>query len=160
MTKAGAIAAIGVTAARRASVASRRPVRIISIPLTCAVLEPLLPSARDQRAALLIIAVNRHAFPDAVLVIGIAAGERVGGGAIRGIDDENAADRCFAVIGDQRAGRYDIDGVVPGFMEMEGGGAVMLGPRRKNVLLVECMDDKKMPGSSAEPHSKPSTACG
>ena len=63
--------------------------------------------------------MNRHAFPDAVLVIGIAAGERVGGGAIRGIDDENAADRGFAVIGDQRAGRYDIDGVVPGFIEMD-----------------------------------------
>ena len=63
-----------------------------------------LPSAGDRRAALFIIAVNRHAFPDAVDAIRIAAGEGVDRGAIRRVDDKNTADRRFAVVGKQRAG--------------------------------------------------------
>ncbi len=63
-------------------------------------------------AALLVVAVDGDTLPDAVDVIRIAPGEGIDGGAILGVDHENAADRRLAVIGDERAGRHHIDGVV------------------------------------------------
>src|SRR5262245_33272791 len=55
------------------------------------------PSAEDRRAALLVVAVDLHALPHAVGVVGIAAGERIDGGAVPGVDDEHAAARRLAV---------------------------------------------------------------
>src|SRR5215471_16812590 len=50
-----------------------------------------VPPADDRRAALLVVAVDLQALPHSVDVVGIAAGERVHGGAILGVDDEHAA---------------------------------------------------------------------
>src|ERR1700726_3294492 len=100
-------------------------------------------SACDRRAALLVVAVDFHALPNAVDVIGIAAGEGVDRGAVRRIDDENAADRRLAVVGKQRAGGHDVDAVIAGFVEMDAVVAVMLGPRRQKILLVERVDHEQ-----------------
>ncbi len=70
------------------------------------------PPAHDRVAALLVVAVDGDALPDAIDVIRIAPREGIGGGAILGVDHENTADRCLAVIGDQGAGRHHVDGVV------------------------------------------------
>ena len=83
------------------------------------------------------------ALPHAVDVIGIAAGEGVDRGAVRGVDDENAADRRLAVVGKQRAGGHDVDAVIAGFVEMDAVVAIMLGPRRQKILLVERVDHEQ-----------------
>src|SRR5437016_4921729 len=62
-----------------------------------------LPPTRDWGAALFIVAVDRNALPHAVEMIRIGARESIDCGAIDGIDDKNAADRRFAVIGDECA---------------------------------------------------------
>src|SRR3984957_9286525 len=93
------------------------------------------PPTRDRRAAFLIVAMNIDALPHAVDVIGIAAGEGVDRGAIRRVDDKNAADRRFAVVGQERAGGHDVDAVIAGFVEMDAVVAIMLGPRRQKILL-------------------------
>ena len=63
-----------------------------------------------------------------------------------GVDDEDAADRRLAVVGDQRAGGHDVDAVIPGAVEMDAMVAVMLGPRRQDVLLIERVDDEQHGG--------------
>ena len=60
-----------------------------------------------------------------------------------GIDDKNAADRRLAVVGDERAGRDDVDAVLVGAVEMDAVVAIMLRPRRQDVLLVERVDDEQ-----------------
>ena len=81
--------------------------------------------------------------PDAVDVVRIAAGERVHGGAVLRIDDEDRADRRFAVIGDERAGRHHADIVVARLVEMDAVVAVEFRPRRQDVFLVGCVDDEQ-----------------
>src|SRR5580704_3905342 len=101
------------------------------------------PLARDRRAAFLVVAVDIDALPHAVDVVGIAAGEGVDRGAVFGVDDENAADWRLAIVGQERAGSHDVDAVIAGFVEMDAVVAIMLGPRRQNVLLVERVDHEQ-----------------
>ena len=102
-----------------------------------------LSLARDRRAAFLVVAVDIDPLPHAVDVIGIAAGEGIDRGAVFRIDDKNAADRRLAVVGKERAGGHDVDAVIAGFVEMDAVVAIMLGPRRQKILLVERVDHEQ-----------------
>src|SRR6202034_1381970 len=68
---------------------------------------------------------------------------RIHRGAVGGIDDEDAAGRRFAVVGDQCPRRHHVDAVIGGFVEMDAVVAVMLGPHRHHVFLVEGVDDEQ-----------------
>src|SRR5262249_56985621 len=61
-----------------------------------------------------LLAVEMHvdALPHAIHVIGVALREGIDGGAIRRLDDEQAADRRLAVLVPQRAGGKDLDAVL------------------------------------------------
>src|SRR5215472_4154531 len=85
--------------------------------------------------------MDRDALPDAVEMIGVAAGKRVNRGAVGGIDDENATDRRFAVVGHKCARRHDVDRILLGAVEMDAMIAVMFGAGRQNVFFVERVDD-------------------
>src|SRR4029077_3289849 len=89
-----------------------------------------IPSRRDWRAALLVVAVNLNPLPDAVDVVGVAAGERLGGRAVLGVDDEDAADRRLAVVGEQGAGGDHVDIVAVRLVEVDAMDTVNLPPRR------------------------------
>lgn len=91
-------------------------------------------------AALLIVAVDRHPFPNTVEVIGIAAGERINRGAIGGVNDENAADRRLAVVRHQRARGHYVDRMFLGTVEMDAMIAIMFGAGWQNVFFIERMD--------------------
>src|SRR6202008_14223 len=73
----------------------------------------------------------------------IAAGKRINRGAIGGVDDENAADRRFAVVSNQCARSYHVDRMRLGAVEGDAMVAVMLGAGRQNVFLVERVDDEQ-----------------
>src|SRR5947208_3655950 len=75
-------------------------------------------SRRNRSAAFFVVAVNVHGLPNLVQVVGVAAHERVGGGTVPGIDDENASGRRLAVIRDERAGRDHVNIVAFGRIEM------------------------------------------
>src|SRR5258707_128753 len=51
---------------------------------------------QDGGAALLVIAVDLNRLPDAIDLVGVAAGEDLGGRAVLGVDDEDAADLVLA----------------------------------------------------------------
>src|SRR5580704_13878026 len=104
----------------------------IALPFTC-----------DRGAAFLVVAVDVHALPHAVEVIGIAAGEGIDRGAVFGVDDKNAADRRLAVVGEERAGGHDVDAVIAGFVEMDAVVATMLGPRWQKILVVKRVNNKQ-----------------
>src|SRR5262249_15952017 len=57
--------------------------------------------------------------------------------------DEDAADRSLAVVGDQRAGGYDIDVSAGSFIEVNAVSAIELGPRRQHVGPVDGVDDEQ-----------------
>src|SRR5437899_1492571 len=97
----------------------------------------------DRRAALAVIAVDLDRLPHLVHVIGVAARECVGGIAVLGVDHENAADRCLAVVRDQGAGRHHIHVVSFGLIEMNPVRAVEFGARRHPVLLVGGVDHEQ-----------------
>src|SRR6202008_3262915 len=73
----------------------------------------------------------------------IAAGKRINRGAIGGVDDENAADRRFAVVSNQCARSYHVDRMRLGTVEMDAMVAIMLGAGRQNVFLVERVHDEQ-----------------
>src|SRR6516225_8351418 len=100
-----------------------------------------LSPAHDRGAALLVVAVDGDALPNAVDVIGIAAGKGVDSSTVRGIDDENAADRRLPVVGHQCACGHYVDRMLLGTVEMDAMVAVMLGAGRQNVFFVERVDD-------------------
>src|SRR6185437_4746427 len=102
-----------------------------------------LSFARDRGAALFVVAVDLHALPDAVEVIGVAPRKGVDRGAGGGVDDEDAADRRFAVVGDKRAGGHHLDGVILGAVEMDAMRAIMLGAGRQNVFFIERMNHEQ-----------------
>src|SRR5258708_6899249 len=81
-------------------------------PVTMLAARSGISSRRNWRAALLVVAVDLNRFPHAVDVVGVAAGERLGGRAVLGVDHEDAADRRLAVVGEQGAGGYHVD-VIP-----------------------------------------------
>ena len=112
-------------------------------PLHCARSDVRLSPAYDRRAPLLVVAVDRHALPNAVDVIGIAAGKGVDCSTVRGVDDENAADRRLAVVGHQRARGHHVDRMLLGAVEMDAMVAVMLGAGRQNMFFVERVDHIK-----------------
>src|SRR5439155_20840796 len=104
---------------------------------------PRLPPTRDWGAALFIVAVDGNALPHAVEMIRVAARESIDCGAIDGVDDKNAADRRFAVIGDECARGDYVNRVLFRAVEMDAVIAIMLGAGRQNVFLVERVDDEQ-----------------
>jgi hypothetical protein len=76
-------------------------------------------------------------------MIRIAARERIDRSAVRGVDDENASDRCFAVVRHQCARRHHVNHMLIGAVEMDAVIAVMLGAGRQNVFFVERVDDEQ-----------------
>src|SRR5207344_725009 len=97
----------------------------------------------DWRAALLTVAVDLNRLPDLVDVVGIAASERLRGGAVPGVDDEDAADRCLAVVCKQGAGRHDIDIIFFCMVKMDTVRAVEFGSRRHPVAFVGGVDHEQ-----------------
>ena len=83
-----------------------------------------------RRAPFLVVAVDLNPLPYAVDVVGVAAGERLGGRAVLGVDHEDAADRGLAVIGQQGAGGDHVDIVAVRLVEVDAVRAVEFRPRR------------------------------
>src|SRR6266550_5301361 len=77
------------------------------------------PPRHDRSSALLVVAVDLHALPHRVEVIGVAAHESVGGGAVLGVDDKHRPARRLAVIGNERARGHHVHVVIAGLVEMD-----------------------------------------
>src|SRR3989440_8087834 len=98
------------------------------------------PPRHDRCPALFVIAMDLHALPHRVDVIGVAAHEGVGGGAVFGVDDEDRAAGCLAVVGYERARGHHVHVVITGLVEMDAVVAIEFRARGHAVLAVGGMD--------------------
>src|SRR4030081_338198 len=75
-------------------------------PVTMLAARSGISSRRNWRAALLVVAVDLNRFPHAVDVVGVAAGERLGGRAVPGVGPEDGCGPAFAGVREQGSGGF------------------------------------------------------
>jgi hypothetical protein len=84
-------------------------------------------------------------------MIRIDVAERLHSGAVGGLEDEQASDRCFTIVFDEGPCRDNLNPVRRGPVEVGAMGAIMLGPRLQALFSVKGMDNEK--------HSRPLEVC-
>src|SRR3954464_13646568 len=99
-----------------------------------------ISSRQDWSAALLVVSVDLHRLPDAIDLVGVAAGESLGSRAVLGVYHEDAADRHLAVGGEQGAGGVPVDIVLVRLVQVDAVRAVEFSPRRHPVATVGGVD--------------------
>src|SRR6476646_11536804 len=99
-----------------------------------------ISSRQDWSAALLVVAVDLNRLPDAIDLVGVAAGESLGSRAVLGVDDEDAADRRLAVGGEQGAGGDHVDIMLVRLVQVDAVRAVEFRPRCHPVASVGGVD--------------------
>jgi hypothetical protein len=76
-------------------------------------------------------------------MIRIDVAERLHRGAVGGLEDEQAPERCFTIVFDERPCRDNLDPFRRGPVEVGTMGAIMLGPRLQAVFSIKGMDNEE-----------------
>jgi hypothetical protein len=76
-------------------------------------------------------------------MIRIDVAERLHSGAVRGLEDEQASERCFTIVFDEGPCRDNLNPFRRGPVEVGAMGAIMLGPRLQAVFSIKGVDNEK-----------------
>lgn len=68
--------------------------------------------------------------------------------AVFGLQNEETADRRFAIGCDERAGRHHGDAMLAGLVEMDAVAAVVFRAGRERIRPVDCVNDEMHSSSS------------